>query len=812
MSPLRGFVEFCRGYLRHLMLAVTILTIAAAVAASNLSIDSNLQRLLPTEAPSVESLDRLERSYEAALGRLTILLEDDTLDDMTAAAPGLADRLADLEGVDRVEYRRPGAYFKSFRLLYADYEDLKTVQKRLKRRIRWEKRRAHPLYIDLADEEPPEVDVSDIVEQYEQGRGSDYYVNERGDRMAVFVFPTFPAKDLGRSRALVERVQRTVGDYLDSRETGIEFELTGRYKKRVDLQELMSTDLTTAMLVAIIGLSLFLLYLTRSFTGLALILVPLGTATIWTFAWAEIAFDSLNLLTGFLGAILLGLGVDYGIHLHFHYFEAHRKFSPAEAMVRTLRGAGRANLFAGLTTMVPLASLIASNFQAFYEFGIIAVGGIAFVLLAYALMFPCLVFAFANHGISPRTPVSAQFTGRVLPRLLDHEQHNPRFPGRVARALLIALGLVAIPALVGAPDARFNRDFHVLQSTEARSWKLDEVVNDILGRSQTPAVILTDSPAHSQQVVQEVRRRAEEAPGGYTIDQVVSLQSLIPTRQEDKIRVLRNIDREIEDLPRKARKKGKIGEYADEIDRVLEQAPLEPPELPENLTAGFQRTDDGSVVLVFPAVDLTATDKFEDFVTVLRDLPEIEYEEGYDSISEALLLYDIVRYVEGDSLRMLGLTLAGLLVISILALGRLRDSMLQFGILLASIGAAIGWVGLVGADFNFLNVVILPIWFGLGIDATFHMIFNLRERPTQLGTHLTTGLAVTAAFLTTLIGFGSMLVAHHGGLHSLGEIAVWGLSVMMVANILVYAFLVARTRLDGDIDPDETNRDDEEGS
>jgi predicted RND superfamily exporter protein len=795
------------------MLAVIIVTVAAAVTASNLTIDSNLQRLLPTEAPSVESIERLERSYQSALGRLTILLENDDLGDMTAAAPGLADQLVELKGVDRVEYRRPAAYFKQFRLLYADYDDLKTIQKRLKRRIRWEKKRAHPLYIDLSGDEPPEVDVSDIVEKYEQGRGSDYYVNERGDRMAVFVFPDFPAKDLGRSRALVERVKRSVADHFESENPDVEFELTGRYKKRVDLQELMSTDLTMAMLVAIVGLTLFLLYLTRSFAGLALILVPLGTATIWTFAWAQIAFDSLNLLTGFLGAILLGLGVDYGIHLHFHYFEAHRNYSPAEALVRTLRGAGRANLFAGLTTMVPLASLIASNFQAFYEFGTIAVGGIAFVLLAYAVMFPCLVFAFANHGISPRTPMSARFTGRVLPRLLDHEQHNRRFPRRVYRGLLIALGLVAIPALIGAPDARFNRDFHVLQSTEARSWKLDEVVNDILGRSQTPAVVLTESPAHSQQIAREIRRRARDAPGGYTIDQVLSLQSLLPERQSDKVRVLRNIDRELKDLPKKALKKGKLGNYATEIDRVLEQAPLEPAKLPENLTAGFQRTDSGSVVLVFPAVDLTATDKFEDFVRVLRDLPEIEYEKGYDSISEALLLYDIVRYVEGDSLRMLGLTLAGLLVISILALGRLRDSMLQFGILLASIGAAIGWVGLVGAEFNFLNVVILPIWFGLGIDATFHMIFNLRERPTRLGTHLTTGLAVTAAFFTTLIGFGSMLVAHHNGLYSLGEIAVWGLSVMMVANVLVYAFLVAKTRLDSDIDPDNrAGRDDEEVS
>jgi hypothetical protein len=182
----------------------------------------------------------------------------------------------------------------------------------------------------------------------------------------------------------------------------------------------------------------------------------------------------------------------------------------------------------------------------------------------------------------------------------------------------------------------------------------------------------------------------------------------------------------------------------------------------------------------------------EDFIDVTRNLPDIEYPRAYDSISESALLYDIIRYVERDSVRMLGLTLVGLLLVSVLAFRRLRDSLIQFGILGLSILSAIGWIGLVGVEFNFLNVIILPIWLGLGIDATFHMILDLRRDPDDLRTHLTTGLAVGAAFLTTMLGFGATLVAHHDGLYSLGEVAVWGLGLVLVVNLFIQLFRVAR--------------------
>ena len=796
MSALRRFVGFCRGYLRPLLLTVAVVTVVSLAVASKLSIDSNLNRLLPQSAPSVESLERLEKNYAGPIGRLTILFEGQDLEAMKEAADALAPKLRQLEDVERIEYLRPVAYFREYRFLYADYPDLQEVERRFHRRVLWEKKRANPFFVDVSGEPPPDIDVSDIVEKYDDSEGSDYYVGDEGTRLALFVFPAFPAEDLARAKSLTRSVRRTVETHLRVNGGDFDYGLTGRYKKRVDLQSLLTSDLATATLLAAGILSVFLILILRGVTGVAFVLVPLITGTIWTFAWAEIAFDSLNLLTGFLGAILLGLGVDYGLHLHFRYYENRRDHSSGEALARTLRSAGRANLFAGVTTMVPLATLLISDFQAFYEFGVISIGGLVFVLLSYAVMFPCLVFLFEGWEFSPREPASSVAVRRAAPRLLAAEKRRPNLPWGASIAALALFVCVAVPAVVGLPSLEFNRDFYVLQSTQARSWLLDEKVNELLGQSQTPAVVLTDSRTHSRRVVSELRRRKENAPGGYTIDQAVSIQSAIPRRQADKLEVLRELQDDLDDLPRRAKKEEEFAGYIDELDRVLAEAPIGVDELPASLRDPFERAPDspGSVVLVFPAVDLTDMDHVEDFVGVLRRLPGVYYEKGYDAISESLLLYDIIRYVERDSTRQLALTLMGLLLISLLAFRRLRETAIQFAVLLTSIGVALGWIGLMGVDFNFLNVVILPIWLGLGVDATFHMLFDLREHPQDLSTNMTTTLAISAAFLTTMLGFGATLVAHHEGLYSLGEIAVWGLGLMLVVNVLFHVFRLGTNR------------------
>ncbi len=794
MKYLKRYIDLLEQRLALVLVVSLALTLAAGYLASGLTVDADLRRLLPHSAPSVAGLDRLEESYGGQIGRLTIVLSADegTSEDrvdLTDVADELEPTLASLSEVRRVEVKKPVDFFEERRLLYADYADLETAGSRIEARINWEKKRANPLFVAVDDKAPPEVDVSDLLESYDERGGLDsaYFTSEDGSKLAIFIYPNFTANDLERSQSLVEAVEEVVGSHLRQHAPGVGLSLTGRYKKRVDLQNILQTDLALATSLALVLLFVFLLVYLRSATGALAVLIPIVVAAVWTFAWAEIVFDSLNILTGFLGAILMGLGVDYGIHLYSRFHDQNRRHSMKTALAETLATTGRVNVLAGLTTMVALASLTLSEFRAFYEFGIIAVGGLLFVLFAYAVLFPTAILVASRFGFQPRAPMSQLFARRAAGAAARRASLDS-----LSKPLGVALVVVLVAGALGLPRVEFERSFKVLETTSAPSWKLDAQVNDMLGHSQTPSVVLTDSVEQTQQVTAELERRRETTENGYTIGRVLSLASVLPSRQDDKLDLLEDLKQQLDDLPKKARK-GELAEYRDELERVFAAGPISAAGLPEAVSAPFRRNGAPAetVVLVLPAIDLADIEHVSDYVDVLRDLPGVDNGGGYDAISDAALLVDIVRYVERDALWMLLFTIAGLVVLSALFFRRRRDVLLQFAMLGGAMLAAVGVLGWVGASFNFLNIIVLPIWLGLGIDASFHVVFLRRERHVDLSTHATTAAAIMAAFVTSMLGFGSMLVARHQGLASLGEVAVWGLGMMLVVNLLFHAFALS---------------------
>jgi predicted RND superfamily exporter protein len=809
MQAVRAYIDTCQRFAWPLVLGVTALTVAAIVLASQLAIEADVARLLPRSAPSVAGLERLDSAYGGQIGRLTVVLEgqptrESRNPNLERLADRLVERLAPLDGVERIEAQKPLEFFARHRLLYADIETLRTVKVRLEERIRWEKEQANPLFVDLEEGSPPEVDFAGLADGHQQLEGSSRFISDDGRMLVFFVYPSFSASELEQSKRLVERVDQVVSSELAG-SGQISYGLTGRYKKRVDLQAMLERDLAVSMSLALALILVFLIAFLRSIRGTLVVVMPLVVGTIWTFGWAELSFGSLNILTAFLGAVLMGLGVDYGIHLYSRFHELAESFDVREALVETLASTGRANLFAALTTMVALGSLMVSEFRAFFEFGVIALGGLMLIMISYGVLFPCAVLLADRYGWELAPPASRALGGGIVAGLMAGSRLDEMRRMKMgARAAKIGLVLIVVAASFGLPHLEFVRDFSVLQSTGAPSWKLDERVNELLGQSQTPAVVLTDSEQQSAQVVDELRQRAKRLPEGYTIDKVVSLSSFIPEQQRAKIELLSKLSKRLEALLAAANpsaekpsvaKEAQLEGHLEEIRRVLREGHISAMDLPDNIRRPFSRTDTlgASVVLVFPAIDLSNMSAVDDYARVLRNLPGIDSGHGYDAISDVLLLSDIIDMAERDAIWMLVISLLGLLILSVIAFRSKTLVALQLTVLAVAMLVALGINGLFGVDFNFMNVVVLPIWIGLGVDASFHIMLHV-DNGHHLRPHANTALAVSAAYLTSMVGFGTLLLARHNGLFSLGQVAVLGLGSILLINLLVQMILIGDRR------------------
>jgi len=104
-------------------------------------------------------------------------------------------------------------------------------------------------------------------------------------------------------------------------------------------------------------------------------------------------------------------------------------------------------------------------------------------------------------------------------------------------------------------------------------------------------------------------------------------------------------------------------------------------------------------------------------------------------------------------------------------------------------GLTFGAMVALGLDFNLANLIILPLMIGIGIDIGIHCVHRFRDDGSA-GSALvggSTGRAVILSGLTTAIGFGSLAIARHRGIHSLGLLLAIGVLANVVAATLVLA-------------------------
>ena len=108
--------------------------------------------------------------------------------------------------------------------------------------------------------------------------------------------------------------------------------------------------------------------------------------------------------------------------------------------------------------------------------------------------------------------------------------------------------------------------------------------------------------------------------------------------------------------------------------------------------------------------------------------------------------------------------------------------------LILGFGWTIGALQFFGFEINVFNMAALPTLLGVGIDNAVHLMHRyLHEgRGSVAKVVSTTGTAALLASITTGIGFGATIIAHHGGIKSMGQLALVGFTAMLIASTVLF--------------------------
>lgn len=752
-----------------ILLFYLILISFSVYFASKLKFESNFEALLPKSFKSVQTLDDVTKEF-GGTGYFVAVIKCDDIEKSKIFAADLVKELEKIPEVKYVNWKQPKKYFEDRKFLYIDLDDLREIKKRIKKKIDIEKQKANPLFIDVLDEDY-NLDFSDIEKKYE-GKDvfKEYFISKDNKELVLLIKPNGLAGDLNFSRRLEKQINKTIKDLNPKKyDPSIEVSFTGRYKKQIDLNDQLKGDIKFTIFGSLVLGSLLLFFYFRQIRGTFLVGLPLLFGIIITLALGYIFIGYLNIISGFLFSILMGIGMDYGIVFYSRYLEEKvANKTSKEAMLQAYRTTGRSITIAALTTMVAFLSLSIAEFKGFSQFGVIAAIGVTVNFIIFMTMHQAMI-VFLEKIKQPRYLTAFSFVLKTR-RISAYS------------FVLIFTAIFSIYTILKIKNISFEYNLNEVQGSNIPSFILDERVNKIIGTSLTPDIVMVDNLKEAREVSDVLAEKEKKLDT--TIDTHASILNFIPDRQKEKISELRAIKKMLDDNALNVLK-GEQKKKLDDVKKMLEVKEIKKDELPKEVLRMFYGLSDRTAVYIFPKVNLS------DMLLVRKASNEIRdiniSNKTLHPVSESVIFSDILNMIEKDGKMIMILSFFGTILPIIIAYRNFKATSILSAHLIISVLLILGSMIIFKLKFNFFNVLILPLIFGLGIDYGEYIYSRyIQEGRGSIYIVLThTGPAVFMSAFTTILGFGTLLFADHLGLKSIGQLSVIGILCAFISGVII---------------------------
>lgn len=174
--------------------------------------------------------------------------------------------------------------------------------------------------------------------------------------------------------------------------SGVKVYVTGNPPMRVTIFDLLKKDAIFTLLLASAIILVLLIIIQRSFTKGGLVFVPLMLGLLWTIGTMGWLGLKLSIVTVGLGAMILGLGVEYGIFMLTRYYEERASGKSQENSLKAaVPGVGFAIFGSGITTIIGFLALTLSVMPMLRHLGISLALGITYSLIAALVVAPLFI-------------------------------------------------------------------------------------------------------------------------------------------------------------------------------------------------------------------------------------------------------------------------------------------------------------------------------------------------------------------------------------------------------------------------------------
>lgn len=808
-----------------LVLSVLIAVLGGYLA-TRMPIKPDLVNLLPSSKLSVKDLIAITKRAKP-FGTVQIVIESNDVALREKAGTALSAKLAKLDA-NRPELITDFSpddgpldrYAWANRFLLAPLADLTAARDGLQSRIDKAKLGATGLYVDLDDDEDPdEAKLADtekkLAELEAKAKSPPPRVSADGKLQLLVVQTAFAPSEPHLAKTLIGLIQGAIDETKAEVGPGVTFGLAGNITFALHEHDsvLEGMAMSGAITVILCAFALLLYYRSGKIVLGMLWALGVGVAAAFAIAWAVIGH--LNIMTAFLTAIVVGNGINAGLLLVARYLEEVRAgVEPRAAIAPAIAGSIHGTLAATATAAVSYTSLLITDFRGFRQFGGIAGTGMLLTWIATYTVLPAVLLVLARRGMIKSTKPPAM--GTVLAKLMPHSKRGLVITMAVGGALVAGAAVVTAHYIVEDP---FTHDWRDLQSSTPAiraAQVLDQKVKtafdpkSLLSGQAFQVIVGVDHRDQVRSVVEMLRKvDADRPPEKKWIYDVRSIEDLIPADQDQKIAVLKDIQKKIDDPKLQASldddEKTKLARLRPTDEQLV---PITDTNVPHELAWPFIEKD-GSIgrLIIVRGSKRFKSFNVDDRLEFAGEVRRLQLPPGAVVAGEALVVADIIKSMEDDAPNMVAFALAGSVLAVFFVIGLRRHGMVTLGCGLAGVVVMIAACAIVGLKVHFLDLIALPITIGIGIDYAVNLAARDRQDGQRGPHHLlrTTGGAVLLASYTTTVGYGTLMLSANGGIRAFGEAALIGeLACITMALIVAPAWLTllrARDVSRGGVEP-----------
>ncbi|HJZ40495.1 MAG TPA: 1-acyl-sn-glycerol-3-phosphate acyltransferase [Bacteroidales bacterium] len=606
--------------------------------------------------------------------------------------------------------------------------------------------------------------------------------------LMMFITPVFSTNKTSPNSIFVKQLDEAVKEITHAGGGNLKIEYFGSAVVAVGNAERLKRDIRLTLSITIILLALIINFSVKKKKLFPFIFLPAVFGALMALAALYLIQAKVSVISLSVGSVVLAITVDYALHITTHFKHRH-------SIINTIKDVSFPIIVCGFATAFEFLALVFVSSESLHELGILA--AITVITAAFFTMVVMPHILDVTRSASDETE-EKNYLERLLDKITNYNFHKNKL-------LLLFMVVFTGVALFYINNVGFETNMMKMNYVSRELAAAEESLNRINNYKLNSVYVVAYGNNLQEALIsnERVLERADELKSGGTIKSYTSPSSLLLSNSLQ------------------LKKIGQWNSFWTETKKKDFMNTLEA----EAILAGFRPgsfsgfggligrdysvADSGvfrKLESLFFVDNISVSPGLATIATVLKVdndnkenvIQQYDGTEGIVVIDRKSILSQLVNTLGEDFNFIANVSLMLILLVLIVAFGRIELGVITFVPILVSWVWTLGIMGMFGIKFNIFNIIISSFITGLGIDYSIYIMQGLVQGyKTDNRNLLSYKTCILLSVMISISGTGVLILAKHPALNSIALISIIGLlSVVLISYTfepILFNWLVSKS-------------------